>query len=447
MASNTAAGRQTDAASRGQLRRAVLASTVGTSIEWYDFFLYGSAAALVFPKLFFPQKDPFAGLLISFAIYAVGFVARPVGALIFGHLGDRIGRKATLIATLLLMGLATAAIGVVPGYATIGIWGGILLTLLRVVQGIGVGGEWGGSVLLSMEWGSRSRRGLVASWPQIGVPIGLILGNSALIAFSSLSGSAFLSWGWRVPFLLSLVLLLVGLYIRLGVLDTPLFRRLIEERRVERQPVLQVIASHPWEILLSALIRISEQAPFYVFTTFALAYGTKTLHLDPNFMLTCVLLAATLSLLTVPLAGYLSDRFGRKLVYLVGVVAVGVYAFPYFGLINTAVAPLVVLGVILSLVPHDLQYGPQAALIAETFTGRLRYSGASIGYQLASVFADGPAPLIATLLLGAFHTWIPIAAYMVLCAVISLIALLFMPDRSRVDHMVEYDQAPAAAKA
>lgn len=447
MASTPAAGRPTDVASRGQLPRAVLASTVGTSIEWYDFFLYGSAAALVFPKLFFPGKDPVAGLLVSFATYAVGFAARPVGALIFGHLGDRIGRKATLIATLLLMGLATAAVGLVPDYATIGIWGGVLLTLLRVVQGIGVGGEWGGSVLLSMEWGSRSRRGLVASWPQIGVPIGLILGNSALIAFGSLSGSAFLSWGWRVPFLLSLVLLLVGLYIRLGVLDTPLFRRLIEERRVERQPVLQVIASHPGEILLSALIRVSEQAPFYVFTTFALAYGTKTLHLTTNFMLTCVLLAAALSLLTVPLAGYLSDRFGRKLIYLVGVVAVGVYAFPYFGLINTAVAPLVVLGVVLSLIPHDLQYGPQAALIAETFTGRLRYSGASIGYQLASIFAGGPAPFIATLLLGAFHTWIPIAIYMVLCAVVSLIALLLMPDRSRVDHMVEYDEARAPAPA
>ncbi len=443
MASIPAQTRTTDTRSRRQLLRAVVASTVGTSIEWYDFFLYGSAAALVFPKLFFPGSDPLAGLLISFATYAVGFAARPVGAVVFGHLGDRIGRKATLIATLLLMGLATAAIGVVPGYATIGIWGGILLTLLRIVQGIGVGGEWGGSVLLSMEWGSRTRRGLNASWPQIGVPIGLILGNSALIASSSLSGDAFLSWGWRVPFLLSLVLLLVGLYIRLGVLDTPLFKRLIEERRVERAPAFTVIARHPGDIVLSALVRVSEQAPFYIFTAFVLAYGTRTLHLNTSFMLTCVLAAAALSLVTVPLAGYLSDRFGRKLIYLVGIVAVGLFAFPYFGLLNTAVPALVVLGIVVSLIPHDLQYGPQAALIAETFTGRLRYSGASIGYQLASVFAGGPAPLIAALLLGAFHSWVPIAMYIVLCAVISLIALVLMPDRSRVDHMVEYDQARA----
>jgi metabolite-proton symporter len=434
------------ATSRRHLVRAALAATVGTSIEWYDFFLYGSAAALVFPKLFFPNTDQTSGILISFATYAVGFAARPVGAALFGHLGDRIGRRATLIATLLLMGLATAAIGIVPGYASIGIFGGLLLTLLRIVQGIAVGGEWGGSVLISMEWGSRRRRGLVASWPQLGVPIGLILGNSALLLFSRLTGPEFLVWGWRVPFLLSLVLVLVGLYVRLSVRETPVFAKLVEQRRVEVQPVAEVIARQPKEIVLTALLRISEQAPFYVFTVFALAYGTSTLHQSSDFMLVAVLAAAALSLVTVPLAGHLSDRVGRKRVYLFGILAVGVFAFPYFGLLNTAAPGLILVAVVVSLVPHDLQYGPQAALIAESFTGRLRYSGASIGYQLASVVAGGPAPLIATLLLSTFHTWIPIAGYLVVCALVSLVALLLMPDRSSADHTVEYDETTALTR-
>jgi metabolite-proton symporter len=437
-------------AARRQLPRAVIASTIGTSIEWYDFFLYGSAAALVFPKLFFPSKDPLTGTLTSFATYAVGFAARPVGAAIFGHFGDRIGRKATLIATLLTMGLATAVVGVVPGYATIGIWGGVLLTVLRVLQGIGVGGEWGGSVLLSMEWGSRRRRGLVASWPQMGVPIGLILGNGALLVVSNLAGSGFLSWGWRVPFLLSLVLLAIGLYIRLGISETPIFNRLLEERRIEAQPVVTVIRRSPREILLSMFLRLSEQAPFYVFTVFVLAYGVKTLKFSNSFMLTSVFVAAILSLVTIPLAGHLSDRYGRRQVYAVGVLLVAVLAFPYFAMLNSRTAWLVVLAVILSLIPHDLQYGPQASLIAESFTGRLRYSGASIGYQLASVIAGGPAPLIAAALLAGFHSTVPIAIYLVGCAVVSLIAVALMPDRSRADHSVEYDQeaaqpTPAAA--
>jgi len=425
---------------RRQLLRAVVASTIGTSVEWYDFFLYGSAAALVFPKVFFPTSDPLAGTLTAFATYAVGFAARPVGAAIFGHYGDRIGRKATLIATLLTMGLATAAVGLVPGYASIGIWGGILLTLLRVLQGIGVGGEWGGSVLISMEWGSVRRRGLVASWPQVGVPIGLILGNGALLVFSTLSGSGFLTWGWRVPFILSLVLLLIGLYIRLGITETPMFRSLVQQRRIEAQPVVEVVKRSWREIVLSMFVRMSEQAPFYVFTVFVLSYGVKTLKFTNNFMLTSVFVAAILSLVTIPLAAHLSDRFGRRLVYGVGVVLVGVFAFPYFALLGSKVAGLVVLAVILSLIPHDLQYGPQASLIAENFTGRMRYSGASIGYQLASVIAGGPAPLIATALLAAYHSTVPIAIYLVGCAVVSLVALALIPNRAHADHNVEYDE-------
>ena len=423
-----------------QLRRAVVASVVGTSIEWYDFFLYGSAAALVFPKLFFPNSAPLTGALLSFATYGVGFAARPVGAWIFGSYGDRIGRKATLIVTLLTMGIATFLVGLLPAYSSIGIWGAILLTVLRVFQGIGVGGEWGGSVLLSMEWGSNHRRGLVASMPQMGVPIGLILGNGALLVFSNLTGSGFLQWGWRIPFLLSFVLVAVGLYIRLGVMETPLFRKLIAEKRVEPSPVTTVVRRNWREILLAMFVRTSEQAPFYIFTAFVLVYGTEQLKLGNNFMLFCVFFAACLSLLTIPLAGMASDRFGRRPVYMVGVILTGAVAFPYFGLLNTGVAALVVIAVIASLIPHDLQYGPQAALIAESFTGRLRYSGASLGYQLASVTAGGPAPLIATKLLSVSHSSAPIALYIVGCSVVSLVALLLMKERSKVDHNVEYDE-------
>jgi MFS family permease len=291
-----------------------------------------------------------------------------------------------------------------------------------------------------MEWGSVRRRGLVASWPQLGVPIGLILGNGALLVFSNLAGSGFLTWGWRIPFILSLVLLAIGLYIRLGISETPAFRQLLSENRIESQPVVEVVRRSWREIVLSMFVRVSEQAPFYIFTAFVLTYGVKTLKLSNNFMLVSVFVAACLSLITIPLAGHLSDRFGRRLIYGIGVVLVAVFAFPYFAMLDTRVAGLVVLAVVLSLIPHDLQYGPQASLIAENFTGRLRYSGASIGYQLASVVAGGPAPLIATALLAGLHSSVPIAIYVIGCAVVSMVALVLIPNRSAVDHNVEYEE-------
>src|SRR3954462_8434371 len=273
-----------------QLRRAVIASTVGTAIEWYDFFLYSTVTGLVFAKLFFPHSDPWVGTLEAFAIDAVGGIARPVGAAICGHYCDRIGRKSTLIATLLLMGLATAAVALVPTYESIGIWGAVILTALRFIQGVGVGGEWGGSVLMSMEWarGNQSR-GFIASWPQFGVPCGLFLANLAVLAFSQMAGDQFLAWGWRIPFALSLILVAVGLYIRLGILETPVFSRLVAERQVDRTPMLTVIREYPKEILLSAFARMSEQAPFYIFTAFVFSYGIGTLHVSRDFLLTAVL--------------------------------------------------------------------------------------------------------------------------------------------------------------
>jgi MFS family permease len=413
---------------RSQRSRAAVASTIGTTIEWYDFFLYGTTAALVFPSVFFPGSSSLAGVLLSFSTQFVGFAARPVGAAIFGHYGDRLGRKGALITTLVLMGTATALMGVLPGYATIGVAAPILLTVLRVVQGIGVGGEWGGSVLMSMEWGSGKRRGFMASLPQLGVPIGLLLSTGAVKIVSAAGGEHFfLTYGWRIPFLLSVVLIAVGLYVRLSVLETPHFARVKEQNAVVKQPVWEVIRTQPLAIVTSAFVRMAEQAPFYLFITFVLTYGTKALKLERGELLNDTLIAAAIGFITVPLFGYLSDVLGRRLVYGVGIVAVGVYAFPYFGLLNTRSSGMVLLAIVVSLALHDIMYGPQAALISETFGTGVRYSGAGLGYQLASVIAGGPAPLIATAIFASTKSSTGISWYIVGCAVVSMIALLAMP--------------------
>jgi len=423
-----------------QLRKAVIAATIGTTIEWYDFFLYGTAAGLVFGKLYFPNSDPLSATLLAFGTYFIGFIGRPIGAAIFGHYGDRIGRKATLIATLLCMGIATFLVAFVPTYASIGIWGAILLTILRALQGIGVGGEWGGSVLLAMEWSrTHGQRGLVASWPQFGVPAGLFLANVAVLAFSAWSGDQFLVWGWRIPFALSIILVGVGLWIRLGILETPVFQKLLDSDKVEKAPILEVIKKQPREIILSALARMSEQAPFYIFTAFIFAYAVNTLKMERNFILAAVMAAAVVSFVTIPLSGHISDRIGRRRMYLIGVVATGLFGFLYFGMVDTAIPSAVFIAIVLSLIPHDIQYGPQAALIAESFTPRLRYSGASLGYQLASIIAGGPAPLIATWLFATYKTGYAIAIYIAACAVISAVAAAFMPDYTGQDISAEYD--------
>jgi len=416
------------AVTRSQRRKAAVASTIGTTIEWYDFFLYGTAAALVFPAVFFPDQSSLAGTLASFSTQFVGFAARPVGAAIFGHYGDRIGRKAALIATLSLMGAATVLMGLLPGYATIGVWAPILLVILRIVQGIGVGGEWGGSVLMSMEWGSSKRRGFMASLPQLGVPIGLLLSTLAVRVVSGATGKHdFTSYGWRIPFLISIVLVGIGFYVRLAILETPTFARMRKEETVVKQPVVEVIRTQPRAILTSAFVRMAEQAPFYLFITFVLAYGEKHLELNRNDLLNDTLIAAAIGFVTVPLFGYLSDVFGRRVVYGTGIVLIGVFAFPYYGLLNSKQSGYVLLGIVISLVLHDIMYGPQAALISETFGTGVRYSGAGLGYQLASVIAGGPAPLIATAILAdtGSSTWISL--YIIGCAVVSFVALLLMP--------------------
>jgi MFS family permease len=431
-----------DSEHSSQLRKAVVAATVGTTIEWYDFFIYGTAAGLVFPKLFFPNSDPLTGTLAAFSTYFIGFVGRPIGAAIFGHYGDRIGRKATLISTLLLMGIATVLVAFVPGYASIGIWGAVILTILRTLQGIGVGGEWGGSVLIAMEWSrSHGSRGLVASWPQFGVPSGVFLSTIVMLAFSAWSGADFLSWGWRVPFLLSIVLVGIGLWIRIGILETPVFKQLVEAEKIEKAPTVEVIRRQPREIILSALLRMAEQAPFYIFTAYIFAYGTGTLKMSRELILSAVLVASCVSFITIPLSGHISDRIGRRKMYLIGTVTTGLFGFLYFGMLGTGTPALVFIAIVLSLIPHDMMYGPQAALIAEAFTPRLRYSGASLGYQLASVIAGGPAPLIATALFAAYHTGYAVAIYIAACAVVSVVSAAMMPDYTGKDISAEYDAA------
>jgi len=433
-------GELSDAEHSKQMKRAVVASTIGTAIEWYDFFLYGIVAGLVFAKLYFPSSDPLTGTLLAFTTFAVGFVARPVGAAIFGHYGDRIGRKATLVATLMLMGVATFAVALVPSYEVIGIWGAVILTFLRFIQGIGVGGEWGGSVLLAMEWTKGNKnRGFIASWPQFGVPVGLFLANLVVLVVSGLTGDDFLTYGWRIPFVLSLLLVAVGLYIRLGILETPTFRKLKAENKIEKTPMLEVLKRQPKEILISAFARTSENAIFYIFTVFILAYGTQYLMFDRNFLLQAVLVASVFSFIWIPLSGWMSDRIGRKRMYLGAVMFAGAFAFLYFALLETRTPALVFLAIVLSLLPHNMMYGPQAAMIAESFTGRLRYSGSSLGYQLTAIIAGGPAPLIATALLAQYNTGFAIAFYLLVCTVISIIATLFLRDRTNTDISEEYE--------
>jgi metabolite-proton symporter len=419
---------------RVQVRRAAMASAIGTTIEWYDFFLYNTAAALVFPHLFFPESTAYAGAMQSFATYFVGFAARPIGAAIFGHWGDRIGRKTTLIITLLVMGLASAVIGIMPGTATIGVAAPVLLVVLRVLQGIAVGGEWSGSVLLTMEWGDQQRRGLLGSFAQIGVPVGLVLGTGGMTLLSAtMSEEAFDSWGWRVPFLASLILVAVGLVIRLRILETPMFARVVDQGKTASAPVAEAIRRHWREILLSAGARFAEQMPFYLFTTFVLTYVVQRHHYSKTFVLAAVLVGATVELAAIPFFSHLSDTLGRRKVYTAGAVIVGLFAFPYFYVLTHGGQASIFVVIVLSMIIHAMMYGPQAALIGESFPTHLRYGGAGLGYQLASVFAGGPAPLLATWLLHQTGTPYSISIYIVIAAVITVICCLALADRSRAD--------------
>jgi len=407
---------------RSSITHVAVASFVGTAIEWYDFFLYGTAAALIFNKLFFPTFDPLSGTLAAFGTYAVGFVARPLGGIVFGHYGDKVGRKTMLSLTLLLMGVATFCIGLLPTYNVIGAWAPILLILLRVLQGFGVGGEWGGAVLMAVEHAPVARRGFYGSWPQVGVPAGLLLSTGVFSYVSTLSEDQLLGWGWRVPFLLSLLLVGVGLFIRLRIAETPAFTRVRETGAVVRIPLLDAIRSHPRNILLAMGARLAENGVFYIYSVFVLVYVTEQLKLPRGLVLNGVLLATVGELISIPAFGALSDRIGRRPVYMGGAAFSALFAFPFFWLVDTQQPALLWLAITLGLaIGHGAMYGPQASFFSELFGARVRYSGASLGYQLASVFAGGLSPLIATSLLQWSHgkPW-PVALYMIVMALITL---------------------------
>ncbi len=423
-------------AKRRMVIRAVTASAVGTTVEWYDFFLYGVAAATVFPRTFFPQSDPFIGTLLSFSTYFVGFVARPMGAAIFGHYGDRVGRKALLVITMMMMGVATVGIGLVPSYATIGIWGAVALTVLRLVQGLSIGGEWSGSVLMAGEWTDPKRRGFTTSFAQFGAPAGMVLANGALALMTVYTTEEqFLEWGWRIPFLASVILVFVGMYIRLGILETPVFAKLKARGAVAKAPVIEVLRKNWREVVLTALLRTGQQVPFYIFTTYIITYATQQLGYSRSTILNFVIIQSLISMATIPLMGYLSDIYGRRTITATGCVVMMVFPFIYFNMLDSGSLVWVFLAIAIALPLHDLQYGPQAAFISESFPGSLRYSGSSLGYQLASITAGGPAPIIAVILLRQYGTSTAIAVYMSLCALASLICVFALRERAgSLDH-------------
>ncbi|HDR5272053.1 MHS family MFS transporter [Bacillus thuringiensis] len=409
-------------------KKAATAATVGTVIEFYDFFLYATAAAIVFPKVFFPESNSYLGVLQSFGTLAVGFLARPIGAIIFGHFGDRIGRKASLVSTMFLMGLSSLAIGLLPSYESIGLWAPILLIIMRLIQGVGVGGEWGGSVLLSMESGNRKQQAFMASLPQMGVAIGLLLASGMVSVFTYISGDNFYTWGWRIPFIFSVILLVAGFLIRLKIPETPSFRHVQANKRVSRLPVVEVIKKHPKTIFLTALLRLSENGPFYVYTVFIMNYAMESFQIDKISLLNVNLLASLFMMLAIPLFGFISDKIGIKRVYIIGVGITFFAAIPYMKMINNGTPDTILIATILVMIPHSMQIGAQGAFVAKSFPIHLRYSGISLGSQIGSIISGGIAPLICAFLVNKFGSSYAISGYIICTAIITFAATLLIRD-------------------
>jgi len=428
------AERQSSAES-GRLRRVVAASMIGTTIEWYDFFLYGSAAALIFNKLFFPSFDPFVGTLLAFATYAVGFVARPLGGIVFGHFGDRIGRKRLLMLSLVMMGVATVLIGLLPTYAQIGVWAPAGLILLRVVQGFAVGGEWGGAVLMAAEHGDSARRGFWASWPQAGVAAGSLLSAGVLALMSSLQSEAdFLEWGWRLPFLLSALLVAVGWYIRHRVEESPMFEQALEEAEIPpRLPAMDVLRERPRAIVLGAGLRVGENISYYIITVFSLTFLVDVAAESRSLALEALLIGAAVQFFAIPLFAGLSDRIGRRPVYAFGALGLAAFSFAFFPMLASGDDALVVLAIVIGLVLHGAMYGPQAAFITELFPTRIRYSGVSIAYQLTSIVAGSLAPIIALALYRETGSYVAVASYVGIACLISGVSALLARETRGIE--------------
>jgi metabolite-proton symporter len=426
----------TGAQQRTPIVKVVFASLIGTAVEWYDFFLYGSAAALVFGALFFPSSDPLTGTLLAFGTYALGFVARPLGGVVFGHFGDKVGRKKMLVTSLMMMGAATIAIGLLPTYATIGVAAPILLLACRLLQGFAVGGEWGGAVLMAAEHGQDQHRGFWSSWPQAGVAMGNLLATGVLWVLAAVqSQETFLAWGWRVPFILSAVLVLVGLWVRLSIEESPVFAEAkaeIAEKQAtaSHMPLLEVIKNYPREVFIAMGMRMAENISYYIFTIVVITYITEYLGEDKGPILQALLIGSAVHFIWIPLVGAVSDRVGRRPLYILGAVGVAAWSFPFFDLVAEGGAANLTLAVVVGLMLHGLMYSPQAAFFSELFGTSVRYTGASVGYQLASIFAGALAPIIALKLLGTVEesNTTAVALYVCAASVLTLVAVFFAKE-------------------
>ncbi|MDQ1622119.1 MAG: hypothetical protein QOH19_537 [Actinomycetota bacterium] len=424
--------------------KAYIASLTGTSLEYYDFAIYSVASALVFPKIFFPNDDEFVGLLLSFSTFAVGYLARPIGGIIFGRLGDRIGRKHVLVATLLLIGVATVLIGLLPDYSVIGVAAPIILVLLRLAQGIGVGGEWGGAVLLSAEFGDAKQRGFWSSAAQIGPPAGNLMANGVLALLAvTLSNEAFLSWGWRVAFLASALLVVFGLLIRLKLEETPVFKAIQAHGEQPKAPIKEVFTKEPRALVAAALARVAPDVLYSLLTVFVAVYSTRELGMTTSNVLSAILIGSAFQLLLIPAAGALTDRFNRRLVYGLAAIATAAFIPLFFLMIQGKSVAMLTVGIVIGLALHAFMYGPQAAYITEQFPARLRYAGSSLAYTLAGVIGGAIAPLVFTALYGASGNWYPIAVYLLVASVVTVVGLALGrdPDTEEEERLLQEARA------
>ncbi|MFJ8068439.1 MFS transporter [Peribacillus sp. NPDC096447] len=415
-----------------QMRRILVASLVGSSIEWFDYFLYGTVAALVFNQLFFVNEDPTIGLLLSYASFALAFFIRPFGGVIFSHIGDRIGRKKTLVITLSLMGIATFGMGLLPTYQAVGIWAPILLITLRLVQGLGIGGEWGGALLLAVEYAPAEKRGLFGAIPQMGVTIGMLLGTVALSIMTLLPENAFMTWGWRIPFIFSALLVFFGLWIRKGIDETPSFKKVKESGEVPKLPIVETLKNYWREVLIAVGAKVVETAPFYIFSTFVVSYATANLGFSRTATLTAVMIATIITTILIPFMGMLSDKIGRKKLFIGGTIGMALFAFPYFWLLQQKSVLLLIIATVIGL---GVIWAPITAVLgtmfSEIFDARIRYTGITLGYQIGAALAGGTAPLVATALLNRFNnSYVPVAIYIIFASVLSLAAIWAVKDRS-----------------